>query len=335
MGKKLGIDMNPCEGGWSIGEIEFRIECIYDEESLKEELDYLIRLKGELEIYEKTKKEIDEYSKEVQYEYFEEYDNYDGNKEIEVEEGLYEEYYKVKGILNDYYELESLVKKYNKEFPTDSIDKLAYKIRANPRYKNIKNKRKIISCIRCIKNIRNRKELIVYEFTLNIKALELFMRLCDERDDDTLFDNINDLQKEISSSIEWLKKNDSNNNLGFIGSKVRSEYIDKLDDINTLLENLIYFESYRNREKSDIMHLYNLCDTLNDKEINLKYKKKNKKGTRLYKSLKRDENKRIIVEEIIRLINSSKDKEITNREIAITVGKSESYISKLRKEYNL
>ncbi len=86
MEKKNAIDINPYECGCSVGEVENIIDDIYNGESRKEELGYLIKLKNKLETYERTKNEIGEYIEEIQSEYFEEDDNYNKYKAIEIEE---------------------------------------------------------------------------------------------------------------------------------------------------------------------------------------------------------------------------------------------------------
>ena len=330
MKENIELNINPYKGEWSIDEINFRISCLWDDESSHQELHHLIELKYEIERYERTKKEIEEYFDEIR-----QYDDYDENEEIKLYYELYDEYDKAGEIVFNDKKLLALANEYHEKFPMDTIDELADKIRNDINYKSITTKRKIISCIRYVKNTRNVKELISYEFLLNIKVLELFMKLCDEKEDDTLLDIINELQTEVSESLKELENNEDNYNVAFLESEPGYNYLCKLGDVKNILNDLICFESYKDRNESDIVALYILCDTLNDKEINSKYKNRNKNFKRLYKSLKRQSNKKDVVEEIIRLKNESLYKRITNREIARRLGKSESYISKLRKEYNL
>lgn len=307
---------------------------LLDDESSHQELNNLIALKYEIERYERTKKEIAEYFDEIK-----QYDDdcdYDENKEVKVCYELYNKYVKAKEIVLNDNKLLALANEYHEKFPMDTIDKLADKIRNDINYKSITTKRKIIPCIRYVKNTRNVKELISYEFLLNIKVLELFMELCKEKKDDNLFDIINELKSEVSEALKELEYyNKDNYNVAFLESESGQNYLCKLEDVKYILNDLICFENYKDMDNSDIVALYNLCDTSNDKERNTKYKNRDKNSKRLYKSLKRHGKKKAVVEEIIRLKNESLYKRITNREVARRLGKSESYISKLRKEYNL
>ena len=253
--------------------------------------------------------EYEEYSDEVVSE-----NNKDNTDNIDPYD--IEEYDRVKSIYYMNIDLEDIVKGELKNF-SSTINQREYKrsimklVRNNSKYKDLKNKRQLSSCVTKVLN----KNEILYTFDLTQRVYKIFLESC-EKNFDLVYDLLLDLDKDIEFTICKLNNISSNKRLEYI------EYIDKLKEVKSIVGEMIECENFKENTnlKDDLLDVVSLkTEKKINKYINIKM------NPRKYKSEVRTSSKESIRSKAKKL----KSEGVSNNEIARRLGKSKGYISEL------
>lgn len=214
---------------------------------------------------------------------------------------LEEDYHKVEILINEYKELETIVK--SNYIENIKVNELMSLVRNDNRYKKSKIKNRLEDCVRYTVNSMNRE--IIYSYELDKDILYIYTYIA-KKEFDAAYSRIIDLDNRVDISIEYLDNE---------GNSVYSPYISKLYEIKDVLNDMIEFERYQNDIDlaKDLLYLFN------------REEKSNKNECRFYKSKTRLDSKERNRANILELKNMG----FRNIEIAKKLNLSTSYVSEL------